>query len=104
MVKIKKGRVGWIPALLWTEAEDIKREDNINSDSQAMRELVKYARVGREAKRLITLDWSRCIRLPKFDMFPSPGAPPKHKPKEPKKQKKSRGLHNDDFFIGGGII
>jgi|TARA_Y100000310_G_scaffold337002_1_gene422971 hypothetical protein len=61
----KKGRIKYCPFVVIDEIEDIKREDDITIDAEAMRKLVKYARVGRESKRMMSLDWSRSIpRIP----------------------------------------
>jgi len=67
--RVKKGKIGWLPSMLCTELDDVKREDRIDNDFRAMMELIKYARVGRETKRLVTLDWSRSIRLPPLSEF-----------------------------------
>lgn len=48
-----------MPLNVLEEAEDIMREDGVGSRSDALRELVKYARVGREAKRIMTLKWPK---------------------------------------------
>jgi hypothetical protein len=58
MTKTYKKRY-YVPPSLIDEINDIKREDDIFSQAEAMRKLVKYAQVGREAQRLIRLDWSR---------------------------------------------
>ena len=60
----KKGRMTYVPAITIMELEDICREDNIVKKADAFKELTKYARVGRETKRLITLDFSRAVKLP----------------------------------------
>lgn len=62
---VKRGKIGWIPGLVLTELEDIKREDGLKCrDSDAFRELTRYARVGREAKRMATFNWAKKVRLP----------------------------------------
>lgn len=69
MVK-KKGRIKYCPYVVIDEIEDIKREDEISIDAEAMRKLVKYARVGRESKRMMSLDWSKSIpRIPVDNPF-----------------------------------
>lgn len=55
----KKGRMIYLPKQAIDEMEDIKREDNIFSSSEAFRKMVQYAEVGRELQRLKNLDWSR---------------------------------------------
>jgi len=63
----KKGKLGWIPGIVLTEIEDIKREDGLRcGDSEAFRELTRYARVGREAKRMATFNWGSKMKLPKI--------------------------------------
>lgn len=55
----KRPRMMWIPGNVIAEIEDIKRENNIKSNSEALRSMVKYTQVGREAERLYTFNWSR---------------------------------------------
>lgn len=55
----KKGRMRYVPPVVIDEIEDIKREDEIEKGSEAFHKMVKYARVGREVKRMATLDWRR---------------------------------------------
>lgn len=60
MSKSKRGKVGYIPLSVIDEVEDIKQEDGLvgfGSDALAFNELVKYAKVGREAKRIMRLDF-----------------------------------------------
>lgn len=51
----------YIPTIIIDEIEDIRREDKVNSRVDAFKELVQYARVGREVKRLTDFgtDWSK---------------------------------------------
>lgn len=69
----KRGRMKWMPAVVIDELEDIKREDDLIADAEACRKLVKYARVGREAQRMMRLDWSKKKSLPKVDSYPMRG-------------------------------
>lgn len=69
--KLKKGRHKWCPASVIDELDDIKREEDIKSDAQAFTKMVKYTRVGREARRLVTLDFSKAIRRPPVDAYPA---------------------------------
>jgi len=55
------GKHRWCPAPVIDELEDIKREDGIPKDNDAFNKMVKYARVGRETKRLITFDFSKSV-------------------------------------------
>lgn len=66
----QRGRMKWMPAVVIDEIEDIKREDDVHADAEAMRKLVGYARVGRESKRLIRLDFSKKKPLPKIESYP----------------------------------
>jgi len=61
MGKSKRGKVGYLPFSLIDEVEDIKQEEGLKgfgSSSVAMNKLVKYAEVGREARRIMRLDFS----------------------------------------------
>ncbi len=42
----------WIPAVVLDEISDIKQVDGISSHAEAMRKMVKYARVGREVNQM----------------------------------------------------
>jgi len=62
---LKKGKVRYIPPSVWDEVEDIKREENLVFNSEALRSLVKHARIGREMERIAKFDWSKSqFRLP----------------------------------------
>lgn len=61
----------WIPAVVLDEIEDIRREDDIHSHAEAMRKMVKYTRVGRETKRIMTLDFSKSIKRRPVEDFNS---------------------------------
>jgi len=49
----------YIPPSVIDEVNDIKREDDLISRSEAMKKMVKYSRVGRETKRIMRFDWSK---------------------------------------------
>lgn len=67
----RKGRICYVPPAVVIELEDIKREDNLTSQADAFKELTKYARVGREAKRMMKLDFSRALKLPSIsELYP----------------------------------
>lgn len=53
------GRMIWCPDMLIKEIEDIMEEDKLEENKFALRELVKYARVGRELNRIKKLDFRR---------------------------------------------
>lgn len=61
----------YVPPVVYTEIQDIKREDNLLKNIEAFNSLVKYARVGREVKRLSTLGypWHKKTKLPDIDLF-----------------------------------
>lgn len=50
------GKNKWVPRIVIEELEDIKDEYRLESDQEAFKELTKHARVGREVKRIATLD------------------------------------------------
>jgi len=52
-----KGRHKWCPGSVIDEIEDIKKEEGLHRDADALNKMVKYSQVGREAKRLITFDF-----------------------------------------------
>lgn len=84
MKKHKRGKIGWIPAGVLFEINDIKREDDLSSDAEAMRKMMKYSRVGREVKRLKRGNISQSElfgRRPPVDSF-------SFNPPEKKKKKK----------------
>jgi hypothetical protein len=56
---IKRGRNTYIPKSVLDETEDIKLELNINKQSKAFEKLVSYAKVGREAERILTFNWRK---------------------------------------------
>ena len=57
----------YLPRSVVDEINDIKREDNIFAQAEAMKKMVKYSQVGREAKRIIRFDWSK--KKPKRGRF-----------------------------------
>ena len=59
----------YVPPAVITELDDIMRENQINSKADAFKDLTKYARVGREAERLMKLDFSKASKLPSIDFF-----------------------------------
>lgn len=58
-VALRRGKNQYVPFIVIDELADIKREDSLNANAEAYRKLVKYARVGREVKRIATLDFTR---------------------------------------------
>ena len=62
----ERGRIKYLPKIVITEMEDIKREDELSMDCEAFRKMVQYARVGREARRLTTFgyNWKKKAALP----------------------------------------
>lgn len=53
-----KGRMIYVPPVIIDEVENIMQEEDLDTRPEAFRKLVKYARVGREAKRLSRFDFS----------------------------------------------
>ena len=85
ITKKKKGKLGYIPTVIIDELEDIKREDGIplghGDNAQAFRKMANYTRVGREAKRIIQLDFGGAKKQkPVNSYYPK------------KKKKKGRGM------------
>lgn len=56
-----RGRHAWLPSITIGEIEDIQREDEITDFSQACHELTKYARIGREVKRIMNFDFKNML-------------------------------------------
>jgi len=54
-----KGKVSYIPSVVVDEVEDIRRENNVYDQAEAMKQLIKYARVGREMERIMKLKWDK---------------------------------------------
>lgn len=48
----KKGRMGWLPDSVLREADAIRFEKGLKLRAEALDELVRYARVGREAEKM----------------------------------------------------
>jgi len=63
---LKKGKIIYAPSLLILEIEDIKREDKLDKNAEAIYELLKYARAGRETKRFWNMDLREVAPLPKL--------------------------------------
>ena len=55
----KKGRNKYVPSVVIEELGDIRREDDLVGEAEAFKKMVKYSQVGREANRLMRLDWSK---------------------------------------------
>ena len=51
------GLIMYVPHCLRDEVEDLKAEKKIKKNSEAMRAIVKYSQIGREAERIIKLDF-----------------------------------------------
>jgi hypothetical protein len=51
------GRMRYVPFSVIDEAEDIRAEKNLRKVSDAMREMVRYSQLGREAERIVKLDF-----------------------------------------------
>lgn len=59
----------YVPPAVLTELDDIMRENSVPSKADAFKELTKYARVGREAERMMKLDFRKAAKLPSIDFF-----------------------------------
>ena len=55
---MKRGRMKYIPAVIFDELEDLKMEKGLASDSDAFKKMANYSQVGREMERLKNLDFS----------------------------------------------
>ena len=53
--------MGWYPKLMLDELDDIMKEQRMPTKADAKREMVKYARVGREVDKLRRGDFSRWL-------------------------------------------
>lgn len=49
---MKRGRMKYIPAVIFDELEDIKLEKGLESDSDAFKQIAGYSQVGREIERI----------------------------------------------------
>lgn len=49
------GCMGWLPRSVLDEAERIRMDKRLKKRAEALDELVKYARVGREAEKLASV-------------------------------------------------
>lgn len=65
----RKGKVMYVPPAVIVELDDIMRENNVFNRADAFKDLTKYARVGREAERLMKLDFRKAAKLPPIDFF-----------------------------------
>lgn len=67
----------WAPKIFIDEIEDIKHEENLFSDNEALASATKHIRIGREMRRIKDLDF---------------GFPPLRRKSKPKKQKDQGGF------------
>jgi len=58
----KRGKNMWMPPVLIDEIKDIQKEEGLDIKTEAMRKLVKYARVGREVKNMKDLSVGNLLR------------------------------------------
>jgi len=61
----KRGRHAWLPSIVVGEIEEIQQEEEISDFSQACREMTKYAKIGREVKRMMSFDFKNMIPFKK---------------------------------------
>lgn len=50
-----KGRIVYVPPSVFDELVEIKGEDKLESNADAFKEMAKYSKVGREAKKIFSL-------------------------------------------------
>lgn len=50
-----KGRIVYVPPSVFDELGEIREEDKLESNADAFKEMAKYSRVGREAKKILRL-------------------------------------------------
>lgn len=55
---IKKGKMIYVPHNVLDEIDNIMQQREIEQRAQAFNEMVKYSQVGREAERIMKLDFS----------------------------------------------
>lgn len=55
---MRKGRMIYVPPTVLDEAELIMQTKQIPDRSDALREMVKYSQVGREAEQIMKLDFN----------------------------------------------
>jgi hypothetical protein len=61
----KRGRHAWLPSIVIGEIEDIQQEEQINDFNNACQEMAKYARIGREVKRMMNFDFKNMMPFKK---------------------------------------
>ena len=52
---IKKGRVTYVPPSVFDELDEIQIEDKVKKKADAFKEMAKYSKVGREARKILRL-------------------------------------------------
>ena len=62
---MRKGRHAWLPSIMVGEIEDLSREESIDDFSVACREFAKYAKIGREVKRMMNFDFKNVLGFSK---------------------------------------
>lgn len=58
---MKRGRMIYVPHDVLDEIDQIMQHREIEQRAEAMNEMVKYSQVGREAERILKLDFSDTI-------------------------------------------
>lgn len=56
MLNPRRGAMVYVPRTVMNEVQSIIVEDNIRIRSRAFEEMVKYSKVGREAKRIMSIN------------------------------------------------
>jgi len=52
-----KGKMIYVPPSVMDEVRSIQKEDKEKQRADAFRKMVKYSKVGREAKRILRFRW-----------------------------------------------
>jgi hypothetical protein len=97
----KRGRMIYVPPVIVDEVKSIQSEDNIVSRPEAFRSLAKYARVGRETKRLMRLDFKKTIPQKQINSYKDELKPMLFDNIRSKKRKKDK--WTDEFLNGGAL-
>ena len=51
------GKQKYLPKIVISELEDMRKEYNLENDGEALRKMVEFTRVGREVERIVKFDF-----------------------------------------------
>ena len=68
MVK-KRGGMIYAPKIVIDELDSIRGEEQIDSSAEALKKMVKYTRVGREARRIASFNFGTAPRQQPVDNY-----------------------------------